>query len=108
MIFVDTTALVALVDPSDALHARAKKDLDRVACHKLLVCEPVLTEARAGGGTATDEGPEPTEPAPAEPAPAEPDEPSEPEDPEEPVAPETDAPRRFGPALPEPFLPETD
>lgn len=45
MILVDTTPLVALVDPRDDLHARALKDLDRLARRQLAVCTPVLTEA---------------------------------------------------------------
>lgn len=44
MILVDTTPLVALCDPRDALHAKALGDLDRVARRPLFVCGPVLTE----------------------------------------------------------------
>lgn len=46
MIFVDTTPLVALCDPRDAYHARALRELDRLAARgSLRVCEPNLTEA---------------------------------------------------------------
>lgn len=45
MIFLDTTPLVALCDPRDALHKKALADLDRVAKRPLLLCEPVLTES---------------------------------------------------------------
>lgn len=45
MILVDTTPLVALVDPGDSLHARAMKDLDRLGRRQLSLCTPVLTEA---------------------------------------------------------------
>ena len=45
MILVDTTPLVALCEPRDALHRRALGDLDRLARKGLAVCEPVLTEA---------------------------------------------------------------
>ena len=45
MILVDTSPLVALVEPRDALHARALRDLDRLARRAMVVCDPVLTEA---------------------------------------------------------------
>lgn len=45
MILVDTTPVVALCDPRDALHARAMGDLDRLARQPLAICTPVLTEA---------------------------------------------------------------
>jgi predicted nucleic acid-binding protein len=44
VILVDTTPLVALCDPRDALHARAVTDLDRLARRPLFVCGPVVTE----------------------------------------------------------------
>jgi predicted nucleic acid-binding protein len=44
MILADTTPLVALCDPRDALHARARADLDRLGRRPLVVCAPVLTE----------------------------------------------------------------
>jgi predicted nucleic acid-binding protein len=44
MILIDTGPLVALCDARDALHVRAKRDLDRVARSRLVVCLPVLTE----------------------------------------------------------------
>lgn len=45
MILIDTTPLVALCDPRDALHHRALSDLGRVRREPLAVCESVLTEA---------------------------------------------------------------
>jgi predicted nucleic acid-binding protein len=45
VILVDTTPLVALCEPRDALHARALRDVDRVARWPLRVCASVLTEA---------------------------------------------------------------
>lgn len=45
MILLDTTPLVALCDPRDGLHARAVRDLDRLARSPFILCEPVLTEA---------------------------------------------------------------
>jgi len=45
VILVDTTPLVALCDPRDPLHARALRDLDRMARGALVLCSPVLTEA---------------------------------------------------------------
>jgi predicted nucleic acid-binding protein len=45
VILVDTTPLVALLDPRDALHARARRDLDRVARRALATCSAVLSEA---------------------------------------------------------------
>lgn len=45
MILLDTTPLVALCDPRDGLHGRALADLDRLAKHTTVLCEPVLTEA---------------------------------------------------------------
>jgi predicted nucleic acid-binding protein len=45
VILVDTTPLVALCDPRDALHASALGDLDRLAQRALFVCAPVITEA---------------------------------------------------------------
>lgn len=46
MIFVDTTPLVALCDPRDRHHARAVKEIDRLAGRGgLFLCEPHLTEA---------------------------------------------------------------
>jgi predicted nucleic acid-binding protein len=44
MILVDTTPLVALCDPRDALHDRALADLDRIGRRALLACAPILTE----------------------------------------------------------------
>ena len=45
MILLDTTPLVALCDPRDALNAVALRDLDRLAREPFVVCAPVLTEA---------------------------------------------------------------
>jgi predicted nucleic acid-binding protein len=45
VILVDTTPLVALCDPSDALHARALRDLDRLRRRDFVVCGPVMAEA---------------------------------------------------------------
>jgi predicted nucleic acid-binding protein len=45
VILIDTAPLVALCDPSDRLHARASRDLDRFARQPLVLCTPVLTEA---------------------------------------------------------------
>jgi predicted nucleic acid-binding protein len=45
VILVDTTPLVALCDPRDALHAKALADLDRVARRPMFACAPVLTES---------------------------------------------------------------
>lgn len=45
MILLDTTPLVALCDPRDALHTTALEDLDRVARRPMFVCAPILTEA---------------------------------------------------------------
>jgi predicted nucleic acid-binding protein len=45
VIVVDTTPLVALCDPRDALNERALRDLDRLSRQPLITCEPVLTEA---------------------------------------------------------------
>ncbi len=45
MILLDTTPLVALCDPRDALHRRALSDLDRLGTSPLVVCPPVLAEA---------------------------------------------------------------
>lgn len=45
MILLDTTPLVALCDPRDRLHEKARADLDRLARRPLVVCAPVLTEA---------------------------------------------------------------
>ena len=45
MILVDTTPLVALCDPRDALHRRALADLDRIGRRALFACASVLTEA---------------------------------------------------------------
>lgn len=44
MILVDTAPLVALLDPRDSLHARARRDLDRVARRALTTCSAVLSE----------------------------------------------------------------
>lgn len=45
MILIDTTPLVALCDPRDALHDRAIGDLDRLGQRALVVCGSVLSEA---------------------------------------------------------------
>ena len=45
MILLDTTPLVALCDERDALHERAKADLDRLERQTLGTCASVLTEA---------------------------------------------------------------
>ncbi len=45
MILVDTTPLVALCSPRDALHRRALADLDRISRRPFAVCAAVLTEA---------------------------------------------------------------
>ena len=45
MILVDTTPLVALADERDPHHARARRDLDRLARNGLVTCTVVLTEA---------------------------------------------------------------
>ena len=45
MILVDSTPLVALCDPLDALHATAVRDLDRLARELFVVSDGVLTEA---------------------------------------------------------------
>jgi predicted nucleic acid-binding protein len=45
MILVDTSALVALCDPRDALNAAAVKHLKSLAKSQLALCEPVLVEA---------------------------------------------------------------
>ena len=45
MILVDTAPLVALLDPRDALHAKACVDLDRFARRALVTCSAVLSEA---------------------------------------------------------------
>ncbi len=44
MILLDTTPLVALCDPRDALHRTAVRDLDRIATQQLVLCAPVMTE----------------------------------------------------------------
>ena len=45
MIVVDTGPLVALCDPRDRAHARARRQLSGLAAHGLATCEPVLVEA---------------------------------------------------------------
>jgi predicted nucleic acid-binding protein len=45
VILVDTNVLVALALPKDRLHARATKDLERLASKELCVLLVVLTEA---------------------------------------------------------------
>lgn len=45
MVLVDSTPLVALCDRRDALHARAVRDLDRLARQRLVVSDAVLAEA---------------------------------------------------------------
>jgi predicted nucleic acid-binding protein len=46
MIFVDTTPLVALSNPRDGHHARALREIDRLAARgRFVLCEPNLTEA---------------------------------------------------------------
>ena len=45
MILLDTTPVVALCDPRDALNARALRDLDRLGREPFVLCEPILTEA---------------------------------------------------------------
>jgi predicted nucleic acid-binding protein len=45
VILIDTTPLVALCDPRDALHERAITDLDRLGRRALVVCSGVLAEA---------------------------------------------------------------
>jgi uncharacterized protein len=45
VILIDTTPLVALVDPRDTLHPRAVKDLARVKVEPLATCNAVLAEA---------------------------------------------------------------
>lgn len=44
MILIDTTPLVALIDPRDALHRKATADLDRLARQPLATCAGVLVE----------------------------------------------------------------
>ena len=44
MILLDTTPIVALCDPRDALNRRALRDLDRLARDTFVLCSPVLTE----------------------------------------------------------------
>jgi predicted nucleic acid-binding protein len=44
VILLDTTPLVALCDPRDALHRTASRDLDRVATQQLVLCDPVIAE----------------------------------------------------------------
>jgi predicted nucleic acid-binding protein len=44
VILLDTTPLVALCDPRDALNRSAIRDLDRLAREPLVLCLPVLTE----------------------------------------------------------------
>ena len=45
MILLDTTPLVALCDPRDALNAVALRDLNRFGREPFVLCLPVLTEA---------------------------------------------------------------
>jgi predicted nucleic acid-binding protein len=45
VILVDTTPLVALCDAKDALHARAIRDLDRLAREHFVASDAVLAEA---------------------------------------------------------------
>jgi predicted nucleic acid-binding protein len=45
VILLDTTPVVALCDPRDALNRRALGDLDRLAGEPLVLAAPVLTEA---------------------------------------------------------------
>ena len=45
MILLDTTPVVALCDPRDALNRRALGDLDRLAGESFVLPGPVLTEA---------------------------------------------------------------
>jgi predicted nucleic acid-binding protein len=45
MILIDTAPLVALVDARDQHHARALRDLTRMARHALATCDAVLTES---------------------------------------------------------------
>lgn len=45
MTLVDTSPLVALCDPRDALHTRALRDLDRLGRSPFVVCAPIVTEA---------------------------------------------------------------
>jgi predicted nucleic acid-binding protein len=45
VILVDTTPLVALCDPRDALHGKARADLDRIGRRALHTCTAVLVEA---------------------------------------------------------------
>jgi predicted nucleic acid-binding protein len=44
-VYVDTNVLIALVDRRDALHARASKDLVRLASSELRVTSAVLSES---------------------------------------------------------------
>lgn len=44
MILFDTTPLVALCDPTDALNRRALRDLERLGRLPLVLCAPVVTE----------------------------------------------------------------
>jgi predicted nucleic acid-binding protein len=45
MVLIDTTPLVALCDPRDALHKTALNHLKTLARSRFSVCEPVLAEA---------------------------------------------------------------